>query len=176
MKVLRTGDIIVFDSVSRMSRDAEEGFAVYEQLFSNGVELVFIKEPQINTNTYKSALASSVPLTGTTVDFILEGVNKYLLTLAKEQIRLSFVQAEKEVQDLHERTKEGIVTARLNGKQIGRRKGEEVTTRKEAEAKNIIRRHSKDFEGSLNDAECIKLSGVSRNTFYKYKAEMKESG
>lgn len=51
------------------------------------------------------------------VIFILGGVNKYLMSLAKEQIRLAFEQSEKEVQDLHQRTKEGIETARLNGKQ-----------------------------------------------------------
>ncbi len=52
------------------------------------------------------------------MDFILDGVNKYLLALAKEQIRLAFEQAEKEVQDLHQRTAEGIETARLAGKQM----------------------------------------------------------
>ena len=40
--------------------------------------------------------------------------------LAKEQIRLAFEQAEKEVQDLHQRTAEGIETARLAGKQMVR--------------------------------------------------------
>ena len=62
-------------------------------------------------------------MTGTNVDFILEGVNKYFMLLAKEQIRLAFEQSEKEAQDLHQRTKEGIETARLSGKQIGQRQG-----------------------------------------------------
>ena len=57
------------------------------------------------------------------MDYILEGINKYLMSLAKEQIRLAFEQSEKEVEDLHQRTKEGIETARLNGKQIGQCKG-----------------------------------------------------
>lgn len=59
-------------------------------------------------------------MTNTNVDIILEGINKYLLLLAKEQIRIAFEQAEKEVLDLHQRTSEGIKTAKLNGKQIGR--------------------------------------------------------
>ena len=115
---VKAGDMIIFDSVSRMSRDAEEGFKLYEELFSKGVELIFLKEPHINTATYKKALQNNINLTGTKVDYILEGVNKYLMELAKEQIRLAFEQAEKEVEDLHQRTKEGIETARLNGKQI----------------------------------------------------------
>ena len=33
-------------------------------------------------------------LTGTNVDFILEGMNKYLMALAREQIRLAFAKSE----------------------------------------------------------------------------------
>ena len=97
----KSGDTIIFDSVSRMSRNAEEGFKAYEELFNRGVELVFLKEPQINTNTYKTALSSSIQMTGTNIDYILKGVNQFLLELAKEQIKLAFIQAEKEVEDLH---------------------------------------------------------------------------
>ena len=32
-RVLKAGDTVVFDSVSRMSRNAEEGFALYEDLY-----------------------------------------------------------------------------------------------------------------------------------------------
>ena len=78
------GDTIAFDSVSRMSRNAEEGIEVYEELYSRGVNLVFLKEPHINTETYKASLSQSIPMTGGDVDFILEGVNRYLIALAKK--------------------------------------------------------------------------------------------
>lgn len=169
---LKAGDTVIFDSVSRMSRNAEDGFTLYESLYNRGVSLVFIKEPHINTDTYKAALENNVKLTGGTVDYILEGVNRYLMALAKEQIRLAFEQSEKEVSDLHQRTKEGIETARLNGKQIGIQKGQKLTTKKSITAKADILKHSKSFNGTLNDADCIRLIGISRNTFYKYKAEL----
>jgi len=172
-KIVKAGDRIVFDSVSRMSRNAEEGYAAYEALYYRGVELVFLKEPHINTETFKGVLANAIPLTGTNVDYILEGINKYLLALAKEQIRLAFEQAEKEVADLHQRTREGIETARLNGKQIGLEKGRKLTTQKSLAAKEIIKKHAKDFCGTLADTEVIKLTGLSRNTYYKYKRELK---
>ena len=173
-KKVKAGDVIIFDSVSRMSRNAVEGFTVYEELYNRGVELVFIKERHIDTATYKNALENNIRLTGTSVDYILEGVNKYLMALAKEQIRLAFEQSEKEVEDLRQRTKEGIETARLNGKQIGRVDGATPITKKSIEAKAIIKEHSIDFRGSLKDAEVIKLTGLARNTYYKYKRELRE--
>lgn len=171
---VKTGDTIVFDSVSRMSRNAEEGFAVYEEIYNKGITLVFLKEPHINTDTYRKALESSIPMTNTAVDFILEGINRYLLELAREQIRLAFDQAEKEVEDLHQRTREGIQTARLNGKQIGQRQGAKLTTKKSIAAKEVILRHSKDFGGTLADVDVIKLTGLARNTYFKYKRELRE--
>ena len=169
----KDGDIIVFDSVSRMSRDADDGFKTYEELYKRGVALVFLKEPHINTEVYKSALNASVPLTGTNVDCILQGINQFLLSLAQEQIRLAFQQSEKEVSDLHQRTREGIVTAKLSGKQIGQVKGSKLTTKKSIAAKEKIIKYSADFSGSLNDKDVMRLIGISRNSYYKYKRELK---
>ena len=171
---VKEGDTIIFDSVSRMSRDEEEGFAAYEELFKRGVNLVFLKEPHINTDTYKNTLNGLVSLTNTDVDYILEGVNKYLLALAKTQIKLAFQQAEKEVKDLKQRTKEGLETARLNGKQVGKQKGDSWETKKGKAAKQIILKHSRDFGGSLQDTEVIALAGITRKTYYKYKKELRE--
>ena len=173
-KTVKRGDVIVFDSVSRMSRDAEDGYKIYMELYTRGVSLVFIKEPMINTAVYTETLQRAIPSTGTAVDLILDGVNAFLGELAREQIRLAFEQSAKEVEDLHKRTREGIETARLNGKQIGREQGASVTTAKETAAVEIIRKHSKDFGGSLSDAECQQLCGCSRNSYYKYKAHARE--
>lgn len=175
MKIIKPGDTIVFDSVSRMSGNAEEGFAEYERLYNLGVILIFLKEPHINTETYKKALETNIQLTGSSVDFILEGVNKYLMALAKEQIKLAFEQSEKEVEDLHQRTKEGLITAKLAGKQIGRQPGTEVITKKSKEMKQLILKHSRDFDGSLSDSDVMTITGLARNTYYKYKRELKES-
>lgn len=170
---VKADDTIVFDSVSRMSRNAEEGFSAYEELYNRGVNLVFLKEPHINTDTYKNTLNGLVSMTNTDVDFILEGVNKYLLALARTQIKIAFEQSAKEVEDLHQRTREGIETARLAGKQIGRANGAKVETKKSKTAKEQILKYSSSFGGSLGDNEVIKITGLSRNTYYKYKRELK---
>lgn len=170
MKAVRAGDVIIFDSVSRMARDAEEGVAAYMELLERGVELRFIKEPSINTAAYQQALENAVPMTGTAVDLILSGVNAYLKELARIQIRLAFEQSQKEVDDLRQRTREGMI-----GKDAGRRAGATVETKKAKAAKAIILEHSKTFGGSLDDEECRTLAKVSRNSYYKYKAELKET-
>lgn len=172
-KKVKAGDTIAFDSVSRMSRDADEGYRTYEELYKRGVELVFLNEPMINTATFKNAIKNTVPMTGTDVDYILEGVNAFLMELAKQQIKLAFQQAQKEVDDLHIRVSQGIETARLNGKQIGGVEGSKYKVKKSVEAKEQIKKYSKDFDGTLADTEVIKLTGISRKTYYKYKRELK---
>ena len=182
LKVVRSGDTIVFDSVSRMSRNAEEGFQIYQELFARGVELVFLKEPHINTETYRASmerqLTASIDCgdtaTNELINAITEAINRYTMKLAERQIFLAFQQAEKEVKQLQQRTREGIETARLAGKQIGAVPGRKIVVKKAAPAKEVIKMHCKTFGGSLSDIECMKLAGLARNTYYKYKAEIKE--
>ena len=172
LRVVKSGDRIIFDSVSRMSRNADEGVALYFELYDKGISLVFLKEPHINTDVYKEALQRQVTLTGEDVDYILEGVNLYLRKLAEKQIRIAFEQAEKEVEDLHKRTSEGLLTAKLEGKQVGGVKGKKLNVKKAVAAKSKIQELSKDFDGTLNDVDLMAVVGVSRNTFYKYKKEI----
>lgn len=180
LKQVKEGDTIVYDSVSRMSRNADEGCQLYEDLFNKGVELVFLKENHINTSV-REALAKQIDIsintgdnaTDTLMNTIIDALNKFQMDLAKKQIELAFGQAQKEVDDLHKRTSEGIETARLAGKQIGGVPGKKLTTKKSIEKKADIQKHSIDFGGTLNDIDCMKLTGLSRNTYYKYKRELK---
>lgn len=185
LKAVKAGDCIVFDSVSRMSRNASEGVELYEELFDKGVSLVFLKEPHINSEVYRAALEQQISVTVDTgdkatdsfINTIIEALKEFQMALAKRQIELAFEQAQKEVDDLRQRTKEGIQTARLEdpNKQIGQKQGAKLNVKKKAPALEAIRKYSKDFEGSLNDAEVMKLANLSRNTYYKYKAELKAS-
>jgi len=175
-KKLKPGDTVIFDSVSRMSRNAEEGYMEYQELYGMGVNLIFLKEHHIDTATYRNALSTEIKLTGNQIaDEYIKATNRVLMLLAEQQIRLAFDQAQKEVDDLHYRTAEGMRTAKINGKQIGRAEGTKVTTQKSIKAKEIIIKHSKDFGGMLNDAEVMQLiGGICRNTYYKYKRELQQ--
>lgn len=177
LKKVKPDDTIIFDSVSRMSRNAEEGFKEYEELYNMGVNLVFLKERHIDTDVYRAALNQQIATTGNEIaDEYIKATNRVLMILAKQQIKLAFEQAEKEVEDLHIRTSEGMKTAKLQGKQIGRVKGQTVVSKKSVSAKQIMLKHCRDFGGTLTDAEVMQmLGGISRNTYYKYKKELKVS-
>lgn len=182
LKKVKPGDTIVFDEVSRMCRNEEEGFQTYKDLYARGINLVFLKEPHINTAVYKTALERQIQLAVSTgnqatddlINAIADAINKYAMTLLEEQIKLAFRQAQHEVEFLSMRTKEGQQTAVLNGKTIGIEKGRKLTIKKEAPAKELILKHNIDFGGTLNDIETMKIVGVSRGTYYKYKRELRE--
>ena len=172
---LKQNDTVVFDSVSRMSRNADNGVEMYFELYESGIQLIFLKEHYIDTSVYAENMRDKIELKGTDEDEIFKGLNNYFRKLAEKQIRIAFEQSEKEVKDLQQRTKEGIETARFNGKQIGQKPGIKLKIKKAIPAKEVIKKHSRAFGGSLSDTECIELAKISRNTFYKYKKELRNS-
>ena len=91
------------------------------------------------------------------------------MALAEEQIKAAFEQSEKEVTALHSRISQGIRETKKNGSKIGISKGTTLTTKKSIDCKAIIKKHAKDFGGTLEDPDVIKLCGCSRNSYYKYK-------
>ena len=181
INLVRAGDTIVFDSVSRMSRNATEGFQDYKKLYEFGISLIFLNEPLINTSVYENSksnlLSINIETGNQAVDDFFKGnvqlINNFLMALAEEQIKAAFEQSEKEVNDLHTRISQGMREAKSKGAHIGLPKGTSLTTKKSIECKAIIQKHSKDFGGSLEDPDVIKLCGCSRNSYYKYKKEIK---
>jgi len=183
LKRVKPGDTIIFDSVSRMSRDAEEGFHTYMELYGKGINMVFLKERHIDTAEYRENITQLGRMMGQElhiedgdlsdmVKAIMSALENYQLKLLERNIRLAFEQSEKEVRDLKQRTKEGLKTAACNGKSPGIQKGRKLTTKKSVEAKAYIKKHSKAFGGELTNSQCWKLAGISKDTFYKYKKEL----
>lgn len=181
VKNLKAGDTVVFDEVSRMSRNATEGIELYEKLFDSGINLVFIKEPHINTSVYRDRMNKQIeklPSTGSkaydkAIDGMLSVIHELTIDIAKEQIELAFKTAQAEVDFLHQRTSEGVRKAQAQGKQVGRATGTKVETKKAKECKTRIMELSKDFNGSNTDVEVMAILGIARNSYYKYKAELK---
>jgi DNA invertase Pin-like site-specific DNA recombinase len=103
----------------------------------------------------------------------IETTNKVLMILAEQQIKKAFETAEHEVKFLRMRTAETLAKAKANGKQVGRLKGQTFETKKSKAMKQEILRLSKDFNGTNKDSEVMDITKLSRNTYYKYKSEIK---
>lgn len=193
VKNIKADDTIIFDEVSRMSRNAEEGIELYEKLFDKGVNLVFIKEPHINTTVYRDKLNKQIDkLTSTgnkATDKLLESImtalHEYTIDIAKEQIEIAFRTAQAEVDFLHKRTSEGVRKAQERyiretalgleheKQQVGRVQGSKIETKKAKEMKAKIIKLSRDFNGTNKDEEVISILKIAHNTYYKYKREIK---
>lgn len=186
---IRRGDnvTLVFDSCSRMSRDASAGFSLYKELYEMGVSIVFLNEPYINTESYKNAMNSVVvsninsgdSATDELVHSIMCAVEKFMMSKIEQDIYKAFEQAEKEVMDLRERTRQGLITATLNGKKIGAPKGVPHLVKNKETIKKMILSYSKSFNGSNTDMEVISIINgkeglkITHNTYYKYKKELR---
>lgn len=170
LKKVKQGDTIIFDSVSRMSRNSQEGIELYFELMDKDINLIFLKERYINTDTYKQAVERRIQTIGTKEDILINAINEYLKELAKEQIKIAFDQAEKEVMDLRQRVREGIARS---DKTQGIEQGTKLITKKSVDMKEKMLRHLKDFGGTDSDIQFMQDNHISRNTFYKYKRELK---
>lgn len=175
---VKAGDTIIFDEVSRMSRNAQEGFELYMKLMEQGITLVFLKERHIDTDEYKrraqrhiERVSSSNQKMDKLINGILELVSEFERENLKDNIRLAFEQAEHERQILIRRVTEGKAKSdKHQGRPVGSRN---LKSDKADHIKQIIREQSKDFGGSFTDAKIMReyLPGIARNTYYKYKSD-----
>lgn len=168
---VQPGDTIVFDEVSRMSRNAAEGAKQYEELYNKGIRLVFLKQPTCNTDTYRAAAAEYIQATGNEIaDIYIEATNRVLMILAKRQIMLAFEEAETENTNRRQRAVEGMITS---GNMGGRKPGFTYTSDKVKAARKRIEADAKEFGGTISDVDLMKITEISRDTFYRLKREIR---
>ena len=184
MRQCRAGIVskLVFDEVSRFSRNAEEAIVEYKELYNLGIELEFLKEPHINSKIYRDASERKIEIategmdeeTAQLINTVIGGLNDYLLSVAEKQIYLAFEHAQKERELLSQRTSEGLKKAKLMGSKVGRQPGQNLVTKKSKRAKRIIRKHFKLFGGELTATQCYTIAQITKSTFYRYLQEMRE--
>ncbi len=176
---VRPGDTIIFDEVSRMSRNADEGYDLYMELMGQDINLVFLKERHIDTDEYKRRVQDHIARVSYSnekmenlINGILDLVADFERENLKDNIRLAFQQAEHERLFLIKRVIEGKARS---GRPQGRPEGSRnIKTDKADHIKKVIREQSKDFDGKFSDAKIMReyLQGTARNTYYKYKKEL----
>ena len=136
---LREGDTIVFDSITRMGRNMDETLKEYRWFVENGINLEFIKEPMINTNSE-------------TDDVILKAIQQAVLV-----ILTAF--AEKERSDIRVRQAEGIEAAKRTGTKFGR----PLKTLPEEWDELYLQWKN----GQIKAVEFMDQIGMKKSTFYK---------
>lgn len=171
---------IIFYSVSRMSRNAREGIELYFDWYNRGVELVFLSEHHIDTASYRQAQNKAIASISTNnekldkcINGILECLNEFINSKVQDDIIKAFEQAEKEVQDLHKRTSDGMRASGANEKISKARKGNIFTTAKELNTRISMIECLKDFGGQQSIARFANDRGLSRVTVYKYLSNIK---
>lgn len=182
LKKVEKGDTIIFYMVSRMSRNAEEGTKEYFELYDKGINLVFIKDRHIDTESYKESFAKA----GFNIDLVSDGsaesnlvmdilkaLTKFMQAKVYADIRKAFEEAEKELDNNHKRTADGMKAKGAADKIRKARTGNTYETKKSKEMKQKIRKMAKDFGGQMTDKEVIETLGIARNTYFKYKRELK---
>lgn len=142
-KHARKGDTIVFDSITRLSRNMSDIKKEYEWFNQNEINLQFIKEPMLNT-------------TIDTDDVMKQAINDIILTLLG-----AFAQQERE--SIKQRQKEGIEAARTRGKHLGRPK---ATLTKEQQLQ-FEKFYTKWKVNEITATAMMHELDMKRTTFYK---------
>lgn len=141
--IVREGDTVVFDSITRLSRNMNDIKKEYEWFTTNKINLQFVKEPMLNTTNDKT-------------DVMKQAINDIILTLLG-----AFAQQERE--NIKQRQKEGIESAKARGKHLGRPK---ATLTKEQQLQ-FEKLYTKWKANEITATAMMHDLDMKRTTFYK---------
>lgn len=138
LETVKQGDTIACTEVSRLSRSTKQLCEILEFVEENKIKLIV----------------------GT---FVVDCKNDEIDPMTMGMLRMMAVFAQMERDITIQRIKSGMENARAKGKQIGRRK----TTEDDIPA-SFFRYYPQYEKGRINLSEFARLSGLSRNSVYKY--------
>jgi DNA invertase Pin-like site-specific DNA recombinase len=146
-QMVREGDIVVFDSITRMGRNMNDTMNEYNWFVENRVQLQFVKEPMINTSNEQG-------------DIMKQAIQKIILVLLT-----AF--AEKERDEIKTRQAEGIAVAKAEGKHLGRPKAPITPEFEQA--------YKQWKAGDITAVQAMKKSNLTKATFYRKVKEYEAS-
>lgn len=138
LKVVGENDLVVIQSIDRLSRNYKECKQLWEQITSKGADIVVLDLKILDTRQYKDLLGSFIS------DLILSV--------------LGYV-AEQETEFRKQRQAEGIAIAKAQGKHLGRPKAEYPS--------NWEDEYGAWKEGKQTARLTMENLGLKRTTFYK---------
>jgi len=153
---INTGDTIIFKEISRFTRERDNGYIKYMDLLNNGVNLIFLDNPTLNTSYIKDLQCNADKMKedniigGMTMEFII----KLLIVTELDRV-------EKERKTIVKRIVDGI---NASDKKSGRKEGQldKMTPELEADIKKFL------ADRSIKQVDLMKKYNLSRNTLKKY--------
>ncbi|MFR2881491.1 MAG: recombinase family protein [Lachnospiraceae bacterium] len=152
----KQGDTVVFKDISRFTREAENGYQKYMELYNRGIELIFIDNPTVSTPYIKKMLDIAKEQ-NLIARITLENTVKLLI-----MVELDRVEQERKI--IVKRIQDGI---KASSKKSGRKSG--TVDKMTDELKELIidiQRFLKDR--TIKQIDLMKKHNISRNTLKKY--------
>ncbi|WP_150285122.1 recombinase family protein [Rummeliibacillus sp. TYF-LIM-RU47] len=151
---VREGDTVVFESITRLSRNMDDVKNEYKWFVDKGVLLRFIKEPMLDSK----ADAQGV------IDRAMADI---ILTLLA-----AFSQQERE--QIRDRQRAGIEAAKKRGKHLGRPK-KSYATMSAAERQDFAQQYNAWKAGKQTAVETFNRLELTKTTFYKIVKEYEDA-
>lgn len=159
----KENDILCFDSILSLNFDntPDQNVVIerYMSLYNKGIKLVFTDSPGCDSDYLSVRIYTFTPQDNLLEKLLEIEIESYTMT-AK-----AFSQKKRA---------KTFASSAVNGKSVGRAKGSTNITKKSFVVKDFIKNNSITFGGDMNNEECIKKLGISRNTYYKYLKLLKE--
>ena len=156
---LNSGDTLKFDSLYSFADAPVKGAQLFCELIAKGIKLSFISEPYFDSEVYRD-IARSIS-------------TQKMERIITNQLDVAIPHIVKVHTDRIQAQQAGIQARKEKGLKVGTPKDTKLTTAKSKEMKPKIKRMSKHFNGTMKDTDLIEALGISRNTYYKYKKELK---
>ena len=143
---IRKGDLLVITSLDRLGRNKTEIMREWEWMINNGIDIMVLDMPILNTRKYRNEL---------------DGIGELISNLV---LQILTWLSQEELKNIKERQKMGIESARKRGVKFGRPK---------IIAKNFEEVYHQWVNGEITAVKAMELTGLKKNTFYNRVKEFK---
>lgn len=152
-RLVHDGDIIVFKDISRFTRETENGYNKYMELFDRGVELIFLDNPTVST-PYIRQMLKIANEQNLIAKITLESTVKLLLMVELDRV-------EQERLITIKRIKDGIKASKNKS---GRKTGQldKMTDELEVDINKYL------TDRAIKQVDLMDKYNISRNTLKKY--------
>lgn len=162
-RIVQSDDTIVFKSVDRFTRNAEEGIAKYLELMGKGVHLIFLDNPTLSTEYMKNLLHIAESQKDKIAKESLKFISRILLIAELDR-------CEQERLRISRRTIEGMSARKAAAEAEG---VYWAAGRKPGQLDKMTDALREDIKAYISDrrikaVSIMKKHSISRNTFSKY--------